>query len=1023
MKKFLQQPHTEYREIQAYETPVGALSHLIAAPSNMDAIGPVKRVTQLQNAEHDLTCLEKFVTTLMHRRVFRGNVRPTVAALLTLALCLSVNTSSAFGQTTVPGNPADPTRTIIALHLDATTGAITVGNTTFPGQTGMHVLALRRQPQLPPLPQDMPAVIEDSVFTDAGSLTQFLDGLRNDPGTRDALIIMNGVGNYGFFVADVAASLGNFGGQADLEGVNISTPFIFIGNGGLGKGGAFQRGGSTRPVDGYLTPDSNRNYKFIQPDYISYDITTDGTIKIGTKTYTAANAQRRIINNRDICDSAASNSLHLLIVDRESPDTVITDRVYCTGADLSYAGTLAIDLRPEVVTNENLLVFIASNGKPVGPTLSFGATGDMNMTALGVAIDLLGGYYETLIYMGTNDTFSFVGAAPPSSQANVLRPRSRAREASSVYPDHPTGEMHGVLARGRGNWYSPLNAESTGTINFAMYGILAMQPTPFPHPVATNQAEMTAFQNISTSLCKLNPSAACPTNWNIRDQYSSAVAAIADYYTALTAMREPGTNADCSNPANAALAFCVVRQQVLTELFAVSSINALEHSLDLLLTDIGVNDALGLQASSNDIEANFPNLSPAASVPNPTLAAVSYALGQAGHLPVIGPIFGVVDAMINYGISSTTDTSGNQTVSLNSSVAAVAKQTQDQFTQQKAGLGTQFDLIRQDWGKLQTLGTNLGTATFGTPWYWDTVTTEAQILQGLSPAFNVSFYQSLMSSIYAIGLYKPACPPLGFPAPCNGVSWAQFPIFLQPANYWAYKITASPPSVSYRHPFLGYAQYTYPGDTAFASTDISPTQTLFADNGWQGISLQSTPPEGDVNGLYDPPGQSVMSGLFTPISKGGMGVYRAEFFEGWPFPHVTCADSTVGCHWAAAAPALEAVQRPAAKLTFSVHFTPQNSSRQNVQLIVHNSGTKDLTSVQLNNISVRTLAGQGNANLQEPRFPIQLGSLKKGAFAKLTLDIVLPPNVQKIELAETGVAQTGEKAPYAFNLSQTVAIP
>lgn len=69
-------------------------------------------------------------------------------------------------------------------------------------------------------------------------------------------------------MSDLASNLEQFGGQVDLAQQSGTIPFIFIGDGGLNKGGALERGYSTVPIDGYLALDSNSNYKFIQTDYV-----------------------------------------------------------------------------------------------------------------------------------------------------------------------------------------------------------------------------------------------------------------------------------------------------------------------------------------------------------------------------------------------------------------------------------------------------------------------------------------------------------------------------------------------------------------------------------------------------------------------------------------------------------------------------------------------------------------------------------------------------------------------------------
>lgn len=398
----------------------------------------------------------------------------------------------------------EPLKTVIPVHLDASTGAITVGSTVYKGASaGMHLLAFKRSPDESHL--DAPDVIQngDATFHDASSANQFLENILS--AVPNAFLIVNAPGNYGFPLNAVAKNLEKFGAQNDIESVDSPIPFVLLGNGGRNMGQALQRGNSNRNVDGYLAKDSEGNYTFIQTDYVRYDITTDGTITIGDTTYTVADSYK------PGCNGDASNSFHLLIVHRETLQPVATPAVnntYCTAQSDSEIHRLATDLPKVVGNNEGLLVFLASNGNPIPANWNFGTDGDARIYPLAKEIARLGGYFETMIYLTPKDTYSLVGApAPPIGTPGAS---NRARESSSVYPEiknrdgvpvHPTGELHGVLARGlRGDWYSPLDADTTGLANLGLYQILAQTPVPFPHPA--NNAELAAFQYINQQLCK-----------------------------------------------------------------------------------------------------------------------------------------------------------------------------------------------------------------------------------------------------------------------------------------------------------------------------------------------------------------------------------------------------------------------------------------------------------------------------------------------------------------------------------------
>jgi hypothetical protein len=117
---------------------------------------------------------------------------------MAFTLFLAGGALSAFGQATNqsitdPPAPAEPVQTLIPVHLDPATGDIKVGRTTYHGgNPGLHLLALKRQVNAG---SDTPDLIRDQTFTDASSANQFLLDVINQ--TSDALLIANGVGNYG----------------------------------------------------------------------------------------------------------------------------------------------------------------------------------------------------------------------------------------------------------------------------------------------------------------------------------------------------------------------------------------------------------------------------------------------------------------------------------------------------------------------------------------------------------------------------------------------------------------------------------------------------------------------------------------------------------------------------------------------------------------------------------------------------------------------------------------------------------
>ncbi|MGH9632281.1 MAG: hypothetical protein ACRD7E_28590, partial [Bryobacteraceae bacterium] len=222
----------------------------------------------------------------------------------------------------------DPMRTIIPVHFDASRGDITIGATTYHGNLpGFHLVALKRQPNSNHLAA--PDVLVDVNLTSVHGVRGALDSIKAS--NPDAIIMVNTAGAiYGFPLYAVGPDLMDFGATPELGAVQNAS-FAFVGSGGRAQGTApLQSVGGTRPVTGYLAPDSNGNYAFIQTDFLRYDIQLNGDITVGTKAYTVGNSYRcnRTVSGCAL-DCNGQNAFHLVIVDREDHTKTYADNTYC----------------------------------------------------------------------------------------------------------------------------------------------------------------------------------------------------------------------------------------------------------------------------------------------------------------------------------------------------------------------------------------------------------------------------------------------------------------------------------------------------------------------------------------------------------------------------------------------------------------------------------------------------------------------------------------------------------------------
>ena len=898
--------------------------------------------------------------------------------LCALVLCTAF---CQIGSAQTPQQIGQPAPLVIPASIDVGTNNITIGSTVYApsGNPGMHIVALDRGTL---------QLLGNETFTSGDATNQFLNSILSG-NHADAVILLNGVGNYGFGLNAIAANLAKFGAQQDITKVTDPIPFNFVGNGGLQIGQGYQTGFSGLHISGYFARDSHSKYIFFRPDYVRYSILTDGTINVGDKTYPASATSQG-------CGSPSGvyNGYHVVVVQRDDPSQLISDTRYCAG-DLVDDKFLIAHLTL-LAQSESNLVFVVSAGHKYGDESSPGK--------IGQALHQLGGYSQTIPWAGDSGTYSLVGtAAPPAGTRGAP---IRSWEASSIYPGHPSGELHGVLGRGhRGNWYSPINADLAGRANLGLYDILTLSPVPFPHP--DTAAELTTFHYIGNALCG---SQTC----NVRDAYWNTAIDIGVWLTQLNALKDPESNQDtCATPT--ATPFCVVKSQLQQEFAYVALIRDFNRNIDDVWQGSASVSILSLlntyQSIRNQIDA-----SDTAPAQNVLFIIANTYLAVASYTPVpAAPLFGIADVFLNLGNSLITNADGTPMDSLNTTVANVEQQARNSFIQQATATGTVFDFIYQDWAKVQALGKAL--ASQDPAWTWNGSSTTGQVLQAFAPSIEQGYYRSLMPAEFAIGSYVPP----DFQRPSSYVSCIATYVDILGHEFYLPQ-----------HPFQSsYATYTDPSDPHL---DPDPgTQTLRGYDGvWRGISRRDTPaytlPDSFGNyPQYSPPVSSFMAHLFLPISQGGLGVYRPDFFEGWAFPSAYCSPSIMdrayagGCAWNSATPPVDLLPPALTKIGISAQNASRNGTQVDVPLTITNTGSVQADNIQFGQIALRTLAGSGTATLIDPIAPYPVGTLGLGSSTTVTLHLMVPAGITKLSITESGTLETSASdSPYQFSLGQVV---
>ncbi|MGI8773208.1 MAG: hypothetical protein ACR2JE_17435 [Acidobacteriaceae bacterium] len=881
--------------------------------------------------------------------------------------------------------PGQPVQKLIAASIDAQSGIITVGALTyaprFSMDNGAHIVALDRT-TLQLLPNG------DQTFQTWIDVNKFLDGIRAGS-HADAIIMATSFGYsfYGLTFADMAEALEQFGleGSTDFQGAFLH--FSLIGNGGLQPGQAhvaFYQGltRTARLVQGYFAKNSQGTYTFIQPDYVRYGIQPDGTIQVGSKSFDVASASGA---------GCSGGGFHLLAVNALDL-SVSANRDFCNvDTDPAALQSLISDL--DTYTNRRYradIVFFTSYGN------AFGASPpDEHAWTMPIALklkDRLAGTPETFFNSTRSDTYSIVGA--PALSRFVTEP-AHSQETGSVYPGHPSSGLRGVLGRNRHyDYYVPIDADLTGSANLEFYGILALPSAPFPHP--SNDAEVAAFQYINNALCGSK-------DCNARNAYGNLNQPISDYQTRLASLKDPNDpDHDCPTaPGPSTSPFCTVKIQLATEFSDVASARALYGNLKDLWLGSGTNGILSLltvyQSIKNEVGA--AGSAPAKNVGVPILSAL---LSIGSFAPGIGPVLGITDTVMTFATGLARDADGNQTTELDTTVAKLEDNAARTFNEQAVVIGTQFDLVYQDWSKLDALGKALQSQAPG--WTWSSSST-GMILQGMKPAVEQSYYQALLPAVYALGFYVPA-----------GDGWPT-----DPHNYSAYcgHVTCDFPFGS------NYAPYTYPSDPQLYPDP--GTQTLWAGNGWWGISRRDSrnTHAPDWGYQYSPPINTFMAHLFLPQAEGGLGVYRPAFFENWLQARIICLPTKDhsheyefgGCYWKNATSSLETPPLSTAGLSITPGDIKRDGTRATVTLRISNSGPLQVDDLYLTRISVRALEWSrdtsaqdaercGQVSIDNPGLPLRLGALAPGGHTAMVLHLEIPSCVTEVSITERGKLKT-----------------
>ena len=111
---------------------------------------------------------------------------------------------------------------------------------------------------------------------------------------------------------------------------------------------------------------------------------------------------------------------------------------------------------------------------------------------------------------------------------------------------------------------------------------------------------------------------------------------------------------------------------------------------------------------------------------------------------------------------------------------------------------------------------------------------------------------------------------------------------------------------------------------------------------------------------------------------------------------------------------------PVTKISIAAGQLSRNGTEVNVPLTITNTGSVAASLIEISQITLRTLAGSGQATLAGPVLPLQIGRLSPGASSTIMLRLNVPSTVKKLALIENGAVQSTANAAYRFSLGQVI---
>ena len=762
--------------------------------------------------------------------------------------------------------------------------------------------------------------------------------------------------------APLYKALSRLGASVDFQGISSLLDFTFVGIPGLQGGQGWEIGGPTSDLKGQFVLDSQNNFTFAQFDYVKYELIPSKDLSVPTAiTIGTAPLYKPNPSNPKSCTGA----FFLVAADRATLAPVVTDTFWTNCPSETDDASEQARLTAKLASfDDGSIVFLASWGSP--QKAKYQAT----FAQLSQQIQNMGGTYEALLNVNWNNqgAYSFVGAVGHGAVTPTAAEASTFRTPKLVH-----GILRGILGRGnQGAYYRCISTSLTQSADLDFLTFVA-QPTQ-AWPVPTTPGQQAAFNWIGQQLC-----GSCT---NLRHAYTDTNIAITDWLSQLNSMTYPQGQSFSSDD------FSTVHSQLSNEFRHVANIQRFQSNITSLWTEQQTNFGLIVPAVTAKVKAALqpPPPSPARRFLDYTIET-AIGLAETTLSDKIVDVVkeevklaipsSIVQAVLSGGATLAKDAAGNSaeaTPSIDDTVANLESRTAYRFTQQLSSLGTMFDLILTDWGRMSGIGTKLANPD-NVQWNWNGSVTSGQLLNEMTFTMEVGLYRSLMGTVYHVNHWD------------SVLNYKDRPDDFDDGN-----------DTIPNHPYTGWPQNAY-------IQSLSPPPAA-----WYVIWLDKANfNKGAVNNL--------LGYIFAPASPGtGLGVWMPDLFRNWGMPNWGCVWHS-GCF----PPKSEGGLAPApqkAVLKIEVTSVAKTSGAITVTLKLTNTGNALAQGVRFTQIAVRTLTGTGAAVVQSPVLPASVGDITVGSSASIPVTIQIPSTVSRISLTETGTLTDLSSASAAFTASQ-----